>query len=201
MKKEAEVVRRLTNLVDVRYVRQDQPLGLAHALCAAQPLVKQEPFAVLLPDVIMVTDEPVTRQLIRCRELHGGSVVAIREVAQHDVERHGIVEVSRLSNSNSDKAARVTRLVEKPSAATALSRLGVFGRYLLEPAIWDAIAQTKPDAHGEIQLTDALNLLCQTSLLVGLCFDGQHHDAGDQFGFIKANLELSLQYVRLREHS
>jgi UTP--glucose-1-phosphate uridylyltransferase len=88
--------------------------------------------------------------------------------------------------------------VEKPSPSAAPSRLGVFGRYLLEPAIWDTIARTNPDARGEVQLTDALNLLCQTSPLFGFCFEGHHCDAGDLLGYLKANIELSLRDPQLR---
>jgi UTP--glucose-1-phosphate uridylyltransferase len=195
----AQQVHRLSELADLRYVEQENPLGLAHAIRCARPLVKEEPFVVLLPDVIMVNDEPVTRQLIRAYEQHGGSVVAIREVEPGDVERHGVVQVERSSLPLSCGSVRVTGLVEKPPAARAPSRLGVFGRYLLEPTIWDAIAKTAPDPRGEVQLTDALNFLCRTNLLSGLCFEGQHYDAGDRLGYLRANFELSLLDTRLRQ--
>ena len=195
----AEGIRRLTELVDLRYVEQQQPLGLAHAICCAKPLVGEEPFAVLLPDVIMVNDEPVTRQLIRAHEQHGGSVVAIREVEPQEVERHGVVQVEHSTAHSSGPPVRVTGLVEKPSAGNAPSRLGVFGRYVLEPPIWDAIGQTNPDARGEVELTGALNLLCQKHSVLGLCFEGRHYDAGDRLGYLKANIELSLRDPRLRK--
>ena len=196
----AEVARRLAGLADLQYVEQEKPLGLAHAICCARPLLREEPFVVLLPDVIMVHREPVTRQLIRTHEQCGGSVVAVREVEASAVQRHGIVQVDGRSPAfPSSKAARVIRLVEKPSAALAPSRLGIFGRYLLEPAIWDFIAQTAPDARREVQLTDALNLFCQKEFLSGLCFEGEHYDAGDPFGFLQANLELALRDPHLRQ--
>jgi UTP--glucose-1-phosphate uridylyltransferase len=194
----SNIVRRLAQIADVRYVEQERPLGLARALCSARPLVGQEPFVVLLPDVIMVNDEPVTRQLIRAHEKLGGSVVAIREVQQHEVERHGILRIEGLPSFHSNEPVRITGLVEKPLPVDAPSRLGVFGRYLLEPGIWDAISRTEPDARGEVQLTDALNLFCQTGLLSGLCFEGHHYDAGDRLGYLKANLELSLRDPQLR---
>jgi UTP--glucose-1-phosphate uridylyltransferase len=194
LKAAAELVRRLTELVDLRYVEQKKPLGLAHAIGCARSLVGAEPFVVLLPDVIMVSDnEPVTHQLIRAHEQHRGSIVAIREVEARELERHGIVQVERSTDHPFAMSVTVTGLVEKPSVETAPSRLGVFGRYLLEPAIWDAIAQTDPDARGEVQLTDALNLLCRKSPLYGLFFEGQHYDAGDRTGYLKANMELSTQ--------
>jgi UTP--glucose-1-phosphate uridylyltransferase len=196
----AELVRHLAQLVDLRYVEQENPLGLAHAISCARCLVGNEPFVVLLPDVIMIHEEPVSRQLIRARQRHGESVIAIREVESQELERHGIVRIERSTEVRESQSVHVTGLVEKPSAADAPSRLGVFGRYLLEPSIWDAIAQTKPDARGEVQLTDALNLLCATRLVSGHCFEGRHYDAGDRLGYLKANVELSLRDPLLRVH-
>ncbi len=196
----AKLVRRLACLADLQYVEQESPLGLAHAICCARPLLREEPFVVLLPDVIMVNCEPVTRQLIRTHEQSGGSAVAIREVEPSAVQRHGIVQVERRPTVfPPSKAERVVGLVEKPSLAQAPSRLGVFGRYLLEPAIWDFIAQASPDARREVQLTDALNLFCQKGFLSGLHFEGEHYDAGDPLGFLQANLELALRDPDLRQ--
>lgn len=195
----ADVTRQLARLADLQYVEQEKPLGLAHAISCARPLLREEPFVVLLPDVIMVNDEPVARQLIRAHEQFGGSVVAIREVEPTAVKRHGIVQLERPTAFPSSKAARVIRLVEKPSTAQAPSRLGVFGRYLLEPTIWEFIAQTAPRARGEVQLTDAMNLFCHSELLCGLCFEGEHYDAGDPLGYLKANLELALRDPCLRQ--
>lgn len=189
----AELVRRLAICADLHYVEQEKSLGLAHAISCARSLIGDEPFVVLLPDVIMISAEPVTRQLIRAHERHGGSIVAIREVAAHDVERHGIVRVETSASIPSGKSVLLTGLVEKPSANHSPSRLGVFGRYLLEPPIWDTIAQTHSDANGEVQLTDALDLFCRKRPLFALCFEGQQYDAGDPLGYLKANIELSLK--------
>jgi UTP--glucose-1-phosphate uridylyltransferase len=192
-----DLLRPLPELVNLQYVHQRNPLGLAHAVSCARPLVGEEPFVVLLPDVIMINGEPVTSQIIRAHEEMGGSVVTVREVEPSDVVRFGIVRVDRSVVRPSSRSVRITGLVEKPSADHAPSRLGVFGRYLLEPSIWKAIAQTPPDSRGEVQLTDALNLLCQKESLFGLCFEGQHYDAGDPMGYLKANIELSLRDPRL----
>ena len=183
----------LAEIADLRYVEQKNPLGLAHAVSCARSLVGNEPFVVLLPDVIMLNGEPATLQLIRAHEQSGGSVVAIREVQLQDVERFGIAEVERSTAYPFGKLVRIRALVEKPSIEYAPSRLGVFGRYLLQPSVWKTIEQTRPDARGEVQLTDALNLLCQNEPVFGLCFEGQHYDAGDPIGYLKANIELSLQ--------
>jgi UTP--glucose-1-phosphate uridylyltransferase len=195
----AEAIRTLTELVDLQFVEQQQPLGLAHAICCAKPLVGAQPFAVLLPDVIMVNDVPVTRQLIDAHEQHSGSVVAIRQVEPQEVERHGIVQPGSSMANTSGPPVRVRGLIEKPPPDSTTSRLGIFGRYVLEPSIWDAIERTRPDTRGEIQLTDALNGLCQHSTLLGLCFEGQHYDAGDPLGYLKANIALSLRDPLLRQ--
>ncbi len=194
-----ELIRNLAELADLRYVEQKNPLGLAHAISCARSLVGDEPFAVLLPDVIVAHCEPVIGQLMRARERHGGSVVAVREVEPQDLGRFGIVRAERSTVTPSSNSIPVTGLVEKPSADKAPSRLSVFGRYLLEPVIWSAIAQTHADASGEVQLTDALNLLCETEPLFGFCFEGRHYDAGDRIGYLKANIELSLQSPELRQ--
>jgi UTP--glucose-1-phosphate uridylyltransferase len=195
----AEAIRNLIELVDLQFVEQQQPLGLAHAICCAKPLMGAQSFAVLLPDVIMMNDNPVTRQLIHAHEQRGGSVVAIRQVEPQEVERHGIVQAEPSIGDTSGQPIRVTGLIEKPQADRTPSRLGVFGRYVLEPSIWDAIEHTRPDTRGEIQLTDALNGLCINSTLLGLYFEGQHYDAGDPLGYLKANIALSLRDPLLRQ--
>jgi UTP--glucose-1-phosphate uridylyltransferase len=200
----ADDVSRLSTLVRLQFVEQHQPRGLGDAILCAKPLLDDEPFVVLLPDVIMINDEPVSAQLIRAHERNSGSFIAVRRVDLQDVERHGIVKTDKSENSgqsgsSSDAPLNITRLVEKPSPANAPSRIGIFGRYLLEPAIWNAIENTSKDARGEIQLTDALNLLCQSSPLYGLPFSGDHYDAGDRLGNLKANVELTLRDSSLRQ--
>jgi UTP--glucose-1-phosphate uridylyltransferase len=194
----ADEVARLSSLVRLEFVEQYQPRGLGDAIRSAKPLLNDEPFVVLLPDVIMVNDIPVTAQLLRAHELHGGSYIAVRRVEIEDVERHGIVKIDP-SVSSGGAPQKITGLVEKPSSATSPSRIGIFGRYLLEPPIWDAIDKTCEDARREIQLTDALNLFCQSSPLYGFAFSGDHYDAGDRLGNLKANVELSLRDSVLRQ--
>jgi len=199
MSTSANLLRDLPKIAKLQFVEQRRPLGLANAVLCARPFVGDDPFVVLLPDVIMVSREPVVRQLIGAYEETGGSALAVREIEPKDVRRFGIVRVARTGTSSTESSVRISGLVEKPSPERAPSRLGVFGRYLLEPSIWDAIAQTNPDASGEVQLTDALNLLCQNELLFGVCFEGRHYDAGDRIGYLQANIELSLEDPRLRE--
>lgn len=197
--KAADLVRRIADLAEIVYIEQEAPRGLAHAISCARPLLGEEAFAVLLPDVIMLGEVPVTRQLLAARERHGGSVVAIREIESSDIERHGIVRVDSDVVPPSARSVRIAALVEKPSAARAPSRLGVFGRYVIEPLVWDLIAQVPPDLRGEMQLTDTLNVLCHESPLFGHFFEGSHYDAGDPLGYLRANVEISLQDPRLRQ--
>lgn len=195
----ADLVRHLGGMAEILYVEQERPLGLANAISCARAFVGEEAFAVLLPDVITLGEVPVTRQLLSAREQQGGSVVAIREVEPRDVERHGIIRVNPDAVPTSGRSVRIAALVEKPPRDRAPSRLGIFGRYLLEPTIWDFLAQTGPDQRGELQLTDALNHFCREKPLLGHFFEGSHHDAGDPLGYIKANLEMALQDSRLRQ--
>lgn len=194
----ADAVSRLSTLVRLEFVEQHRPRGLGDAIRCAKPLLNDEPFVVLLPDVIMVNDVPVAAQLIRAHEGHGGSSIAVRRVDLHDVQRHGIIKTDQYPSSN-DAPLKITGLIEKPSPEKAPSRIGIFGRYLLEPQIWDAIEKTSEDARGEIQLTDALNLYCQSNPLYGVSFSGDHYDAGDRLGNLKANVELSLRDSALRQ--
>lgn len=164
---------------------------LAHAISCAVTLVGEEPFAVLLPDVVIKSAEPATLQLMHAYERHGGSVVAIREIGSHEVERYGVVQASDVPSGSCGSSFRITELVEKPLPVDAPSHWGIFGRYVLEPHIWDAIAKTRCGAGREVQLTDALNFLCLRSAIYGFFFEGQHYDTGDPIGYLKANIELS----------
>lgn len=185
--------------INIRYVQQESPLGLAHAISCARPLIEDEPFVVLLPDVIMLADDPVTSQLVRAHAEVGGSLIAVREVEPQDVKRFGIVRLERSTVSSYKEPLRITGLVEKPPLEQAPSRFGIFGRYLLEPSIWTAIKQTCVGLGGEVHLTDALNILCQQASLFGVSFDGRHYDSGDRIGYLQANIELSLEDPTLRE--
>ncbi len=195
--KAAELVRQFAKLAELRYVEQEKPLGLADAISCARSVVRVEPFVVLLPDVIIDSVQPATEQLIRAHERHGGSIVAIREIDPQEIERFGVVGFEGAKILAMQRSVRLTNLSEKPSLANAPSRFGIFGRYLLEADIWDSIAKTSRGLRGEVQLTDALNLLCKKKLVHGLLFEGRHFDAGNPLGYIMANIELSLRDAHL----
>jgi UTP--glucose-1-phosphate uridylyltransferase len=195
----AALVRQFAKLAEIRYVEQTKPLGLADAISCARSVIREEPFVVLLPDVIIDSVQPATEQLIRVHERHGGSIIAVREIEPQEVERFGVVGFDGAKIIPLQGSVRLTNLVEKPSLRDAPSRFGIFGRYLLEPDIWDSIAQTSRGLRGEVQLTDALNLLCQRKPVYGFLFEGRHFDAGNALGYIMANIELSLQDPLLQE--
>jgi UTP--glucose-1-phosphate uridylyltransferase len=196
---EAETIRRLPDLVNLLYVEQPKPLGLGHAIWCARHLLAGEPFAVLLPDVIFESERPVLQQMQDAYQRRPGTIIAIREVEPEEVSHGGIVRVEGLADGRSSSIFRLSGVVEKPSIENAPSRFSVAGRYLLEPAILEELKRTSPDAHGEIQLSGALNRLCLGSYRVhGLCIEGTHHNVGEPFGFLRANLEISMSNPQLR---
>lgn len=190
----AEQVRRISNMIQFSYTRQKEPLGLGHAVLCARELVGNEPFAVLLGDVIIDGAVPATRQLAEVFEATGAGVIAVQEVPREQTRLYGIVDAVAEKNSRwGERLLRIRTLVEKPAPEQAPSTLGVTGRYVLPPEIFDCIERTGRGALGEIQLTDALVLLAQEKGLYALVVEGTTYDAGDKLGFLKATVEFGLK--------
>jgi UTP--glucose-1-phosphate uridylyltransferase len=190
----AKLVREIGNTVHFSYTRQKEPLGLGHAVLVAKELVGNEPFAVLLGDVIIPGKNPATKQLIEVYESTGQGVIAVEEVPREKTGLYGIVDVEPQNGAGANKRIlKIRDLVEKPSPAEAPSTLGVTGRYLLPPEIFDCLERTKPGRGGEIQLTDALRLLAHESGLLAYVYEGKSYDAGDKLGFLKATVEIGLE--------
>jgi len=190
-----KLVQDISELVDIYYVRQKEPLGLGHAIYCARQFVGDEPFAVLLGDDIVQSRVPCLKQLI---DLYGdlkSSIVAVREVPREDVSKYGIIDAVPEKN----KVFRVVDLVEKPPVQNAPSRLAVMGRYIIDPRIFSILAETKPGAGGEIQLTDALKVLCCEQPMYGLAFEGRRYDVGDKLGYLQAVVEFALARPDLAE--
>ena len=171
------------------FVRQEKPLGLGHAVGCAREIIGKEPFAVLLPDDLMVNDIPVTRQLIDIFEKNNASVIGVQEVPLEHVERYGIVEI--------DDNKRITGIIEKPRANEAKSNLAVSGRYIFTAEIFDSLSQVTPGALGEIQLTDAIQILLKSQDAYAKKFEGKRYDCGDKLGYLQANVELGTQHQEL----
>jgi UTP--glucose-1-phosphate uridylyltransferase len=191
---QAELVRRISNMVQVSYTRQKEPLGLGHAVLVAKDLVGDEPFAVLLGDVLIPGNNPATKQLIDVYEATGTGAIAVEEVPHDKTNLYGIVAGAPAPQAPfGERLLRIHDLVEKPKPADAPSNLAITGRYVLPPAIFDCLERTKPGAGNEIQLTDAMRILAKEQGLWALIYDGISYDAGDKLGFLKATVELALQ--------
>ena len=187
-------VRHISDLAQIAYVRQKEQLGLGHAVLMAKDLIGHEPFAVILPDDVVVADRPCIGQLIHAYSQTHGSVVALMEVPPEETSRYGVIAGEPVDESlNHGRLRRLTRLVEKPEPAEAPSNLAIIGRYLLTPKIFDKLEQTPRGAGGEIQLTDALEALMEEQGVYGYEFEGRRYDAGTTMGWLQASVEIALQ--------
>ena len=189
-----EEVRKVSDMVDIAYVRQKEALGLGHAVLMARELVGEEPFAVMLGDDIIEGPVPCLRQMLDVYETHPGSLVAIQEVPRDSISQYGVISGSPIAyRETKDRLYKVDDLVEKPPKETAPSNLAIIGRYILEPEIFELLASTHPGAGGEIQLTDGLRALLAQQQVYGWRFEGKRYDAGDKLGYLIATVEFALR--------
>ena len=191
-----DLVRAVSDLVRIVYVRQKEALGLGHAVMMAEDLVNREPFAVLLGDDVIEAEPPCIRQLIDVYARHRASVVAIMEVPHDEVHRYGVIRGTALE-AEGGRVYRVEDLVEKPTTDAAPSNLAIIGRYVLTPGIFPALQKTERGSGGEIQLTDGLRRLLSAEPVLAYRFHGKRHDAGEKFGFLKATVEFALKNAEL----
>ena len=190
------LVRAVSDMVQIAYVRQKEALGLGHAILVAQDLLNNEPFAVLLGDDVIQAEIPCIGQMIGIYEKYGSSVVAIMEVPQAEVTRYGIIQAKPLGYGES-RVFSVQDMVEKPQVAEAPSNLAIIGRYILTPGIFAALRETGRGSGGEIQLTDGLRRLLSKERILAYRFQGKRHDAGDKLGFLQATIEFALKNEEL----
>lgn len=183
-----EIVRSL-NHINFAYIRQRAPLGLGHAVLCAKPFVKVEPFAVILSDDIIAVEDKLLSQMIKIYNQYQAPVIALERVEPENVDKYGIIAGSK----EAEGLYRITDLVEKPKPKDAPSRLGVIGRYILTPDIFEILESLPAGKGGEIQLTDALKVLAGKRPVFGYLFTGKRYDAGDKFGFLQATVELALK--------
>jgi UTP--glucose-1-phosphate uridylyltransferase len=176
--------------VNCVYIRQPAALGLGHAVLCAEPAVGNAPFAVLLADDFLDAEVSVTKQLVQQFELRGGSVIGVQDVPRSETDKYGIVSATPID----ERSARIDRIVEKPAPSTAPSTLGVVGRYVLEPAIFDQLRQIGQGAGGEIQLTDGIAQLLQSRPVFAHRYEGRRFDCGSKLGFWEANMLLGLRH-------
>ena len=199
--RELQMLREISEMADIYYVRQKEPRGLGHAIYCARKFVRDEPFAVLLGDDIVNSAVPCIRQLMDIHDARGGSVVGVQPVDWTQVHKYGIVSGEEIG----ENLYRVQGLVEKPSAESAPTNLAVLGRYVITPDIFDILENTPPGAGGEIQLTDALNVQAgraavqEQTPVWAYVFSGKRFDVGDRLGFVEATIEYALRREDLAE--
>jgi UTP--glucose-1-phosphate uridylyltransferase len=184
----AELERDLPQAGQASFTRQQEPLGLGHAVWCARELVGDQPFALLLPDMLFRANPGVLHQMIAAYETNGGNVMAVEEVAPDEVSSYGIVG----RGEGPDEGFRITSMVEKPKPADAPSNLIISGRYILQPEIFSLLARGVRGAGGEIQLTDAMQTLMETQRFTGVRYQGQSFDCGGKVGFLTANVVFAL---------
>ena len=175
------------------YIRQAEPLGLGHAVLCAQPIVGDQPFAVLLADDLMDSQPPTMVEMAKVFEREGSSLLGVEEVPRDQTQSYGIVTVDEMR----DGVARIRSIVEKPKPADAPSNLGVIGRYVLTPRIFELLGQVVPGAGGEIQLTDAIASLLAYEKVLAVRLAGKRYDCGSKLGYLQASVELGLRHPEI----
>ncbi|NOU95232.1 UTP--glucose-1-phosphate uridylyltransferase GalU [Paenibacillus sp. LMG 31456] len=189
------LVKSVSNLADVHYIRQKQPLGLGHAVLCARKFIGNEPFAVLLGDDIIQSSPPFLKQMIDVYEQTETSVIAVQEVPWEDVDKYGIISPA----ASGGQYQYVEDLVEKPERGMAPSNLAVIGRYIIAPEIFGILESCEPGRGGEIQLTDALRILNASQQMIAYPIQGKRYDVGDKLGYIQATIEIALQREDLQD--
>jgi len=189
-------MRRISNMVNVTYVRQKEALGLGHAVLMSRESVGHEPFAVMLGDDIIDSEVPCLKSMIDLFEKLQSSIIATCEVPLSDISSYGVIRGTPVDGFNG-RLYRVQDVVEKPKAADAPSNLAIIGRYILTPQIFSLLENTKSGSGGEIQLTDGIRLLLEQQPVYAYMIEGKRHDAGDKLGFLKATVEFALKRADL----
>ena len=183
-----DMVRRISDMVDIHYIRQKEPRGLGHAIHCAKSFVGNEPFAVMLGDDVVDSEVPCLKQLIDCFNEYKTTILGVQTVDPKNVDKYGIVDGLHIE----DRVYKVKRLVEKPSVDEAPSNVAILGRYIITPQIFEILENTAPGKGNEIQLTDALETLIKNEAMYAYDFEGRRYDVGDKLGFLQATVEFAL---------
>ena len=185
---ELKEVREISEMAMIHYIRQRDPLGLGHAVLVAEDHVAGEPFAVLLGDDIISERTPLLQEMLKVHERYGRSVIAVQEVARSEIGLYGSIQPEFVE----ERLARIVTIVEKPAPDEAPSNLAAIGRYLLTPEIFDSLRAIPPGKGGEVQLTDAINLLAQEQAVYAYVFEDGRFDVGNKLDYLKATVELAV---------
>lgn len=190
-----EMVKSISNMVNIHYIRQKEPKGLGHAIHCAKSFIGNEPFAVLLGDDIVDCETPCLKQLINAYDEYKTSILGVQEVAKEDTNKYGILDVKHIE----DRVYKVKDMVEKPSVEEAPSNVAILGRYIITPEIFKILENQEPGKGGEIQLTDALKTLGKQEAIYAYNFEGRRYDVGDKLGFLEATIDFALKRDNLRD--
>jgi len=188
-----KIVRQISDMIHVAYVRQKEALGLGHAVLTARELVGNEPFAVLLADDVIDADPPCLKQMVKVFEEIQCSVIATQIVEGNAISAYGVLDVTPVPGRFQGRLYEIRNMVEKPRLEDAPSNLAIIGRYILTPAVFETLSQTKAGTGGELQLTDGMRLLLKKEKMYAYVYEGKRHDTGDKLGFLKATIEFALK--------
>ena len=187
-----QIVRDISDMIHLAYVRQKEALGLGHAVLMARELVGDEPFAVLLADDVVDARVPCLKQMMEVFDETQCSVIATERVEGKAISSYGVLDVKPVESRFGDRLFEIQNMVEKPKVEEAPSNLAIIGRYILTPAVFDMLAQTQAGTGGELQLTDGMRSLLKQEKMYSYVFEGRRHDTGDKLGFLKATVEFAL---------
>ncbi len=190
-----EIVKGISSLAEVYYIRQKEPKGLGHAIYCAKTFVGNEPFAVMLGDDIVDSKTPCLKQLLDCYSEYKTSILGVQPVPNSDVSKYGIVTPLKIE----DNVYKVKGLVEKPKLEDSPSNIAILGRYIITPKIFEVLENTTPGVNGEIQLTDALKTLMRDEAIYAYSFEGRRYDVGDKLGYLQATVDFALKRPELRD--
>ena len=188
-----KIVRQISDMIHVAYVRQKEALGLGHAVLMARELVGNEPFAVLLADDVIDGRVPCLKQMMDVFDETQCSVIATQIVEGPAISSYGVLDVKPADGRFSGRLFEINNMVEKPKQSEAPSKLAIIGRYILTPAVFETLAETQAGSGGELQLTDGMRHLLKKEKIYSYVFEGRRHDTGDKLGFLKATVEFALQ--------
>jgi UTP--glucose-1-phosphate uridylyltransferase len=187
------IVRQISDMVRVCYVRQKEALGLGHAVLMAKDMIGEEPFGVLLADDVIDAEIPCLEQMRRVHEETGASVIATQVVEGPNISAYGVIDAKPVEGKWKGRLFEIKGMVEKPKQEEAPSNLAIIGRYILTPRIFECLERTPAGKGGELQLTDGMRELLKSEKIYGFTFEGKRHDTGDKLGFLKATVEFALK--------
>jgi UTP--glucose-1-phosphate uridylyltransferase len=188
-----KIVRQISDMIHVAYVRQKEALGLGHAVLMARELVGNEPFAVLLADDVVDGEVPCLKQMIDVFDETQCSVIATQIIEGKAISAYGVLDVKPADGRFGGRLYEIVNMVEKPQLEDAPSNLAIIGRYVLTPAVFEILSETQAGTGGELQLTDGMRQLLKKERIYAYVFEGRRHDTGDKLGFLKATVDFALQ--------